>query len=66
MVLGGVKAAWLLVCAAVLGAREDTTGKAEVTDPVCLLVLSRKGVDLSWWMLLWSNQPSCIMWRLLP
>ncbi|NWS11481.1 NECA3 protein, partial [Pachyramphus minor] len=25
-----------------------------------------EGVDLSWWMLLWSNQPSCTMWRLLP
>lgn len=50
MVLGGVKAAWLLVCAAALGAHEDTTGKAEVTGPACL-VLSRKGLDLSWWML---------------
>jgi len=28
---GGVKAAWLLVCATALGAHEDTAGKAEVT-----------------------------------
>lgn len=30
MVLEGVKAAWLLVCATALGAHEGTTGKAEV------------------------------------